>query len=68
MIETVEEELGPEATARYLGIYDAMPDYGDEDDDDSEGDGEGSGGDDDAPKPKKGKKGKGGMPSEKDCK
>lgn len=67
--ETIEEELIPEASARYLGFYDEMPDYGDEFDDDDE-DGSGSDGDD-APKPKKGgKKGKGGpgMPSEKDCK
>ena len=68
--ESLEDEVIPEATQRYLGFYDDMPDYGDEfDDDDEDGMGDGSD-EDDGPKPKKGKKGKGGppMPSEKDCK
>ena len=69
--ESLEDEIIPEATARYLNFFDDMPDYGDEFDDDDE---DGMGGDgsdeDEGPKPKKGKKGKGGppMPSEKDCK
>jgi hypothetical protein len=70
IVESIEDEVIPEATARYLGFYEDMDDYGDEFGDDDDDDDMGS--DEDAgPKPKKGKKGKGGgppMPSEKDCK